>query len=291
MKTLNIGFELERLTISIDRILPVRIVKDPDKKVRRYREIVSTIKEVGLVEPLMVYPEKGNTGNYLLTDGHLRLAACKELGIKTVECIVSLDDESYTYNAKVNRLAPIQERNMILKAVENGLSIEKIAAALNVDVSKIRASLNVTSGLCEEVVEKLKDKQMSPMALKALRSVLPARQIEISELMVAANNFTKAYVEALLLGTPKNMLKPKATKPTRRIKPEELAQMELEMESLGMQYKACESVFSEKVLQLTVIRRYMMRLLDNPKINRFVKSRHAEIHAELAEIIASETVC
>ena len=291
MEKPNIGFELERITLPIDRILPVRAIKDPDKKVRRYTEIVSTVREVGLVEPLMVYPEKGGTGNYLLTDGHLRLAACRELGLKTAECIVSLDDESYTYNAKVNRLAPIQERNMILKAVENGLSVEKIAAALNVDVSKIRASLNVTSGPCDEVVEKLKDKQMSPAALKSLRSVLPARQIEIAELMVAANNFTKSYVEALLLGTPKNMMRPKAVKPARRVKREELARMELEMESLGMQYRACESVFSEKVLQLTVVRRYVMRLLDNPKVNRFVRSRHAEIHAELAEIVANDTVC
>lgn len=291
MNTPSISFELERRTVPIDQVLPVRVVKDPDKKVRRYSEIVSTIREIGLVEPLMVYPDKGKSGNFLLTDGHLRLAACKELGHKKVECIISHDDESYTYNAKVSRLAPIQERNMILKAVENGVSMEKIAAALNVNVAKIRSSLKITVGLCDEVVEKLKDKQMSPSTLKALRSVLPARQVEIAELMVAANNFTKGYVEALLLGTPKEMLKPKEPKQNRRIKAEELAHMQVEMESLGKQYKACEAVFSQKVLQLTVVRRYMMRLLENPKVERFVKSRHSEIHAELAEIIASDTVC
>jgi hypothetical protein len=32
------------------------------------------------------------------------------------------------------------------------------------------------------------------------------RQIEIAELMVSANNYSKGYAEALLLGTPKDML-------------------------------------------------------------------------------------
>ncbi len=291
MKKPFVAFELERIRIPIEKILPVRIVKDPDKKVRRYREIVSTIREVGLIEPLMVYPEKGDMGNYLLTDGHLRLAACRELEIGLVDCIVALDDECYTYNARVNRLAPIQERRMLLKAVENGVSIERIAAALNIDISKIRARLSVTSGICPEVVEMLKEKQMSSSALRLLRKAIPARQIEMAELMVSANNFTRMYVEALLLGTPKDKLVSAASKPLRKIKPEELARMEFETESLSKAYKACEQVFSERVLQLTVLRRYAMRLLENEKVNRFVRSRHVEIHAELTEIVASETIC
>ncbi len=291
MNQAYLAFELERFKLSLNRILPVRIIKDPEKKVRRYREIVSTIREVGLIEPLMVYPEKGGTGNYLLTDGHLRLAACRELGIQEVDCIIALDDESYTYNAKVSRLAPIQERQMILKAVDNGVSIERIAAALNVNVREIRARVNVTVGLCPKVVEMLKDKQISPQTLRLLRRAVPVRQIEMVELMVAANNFTKIYAEALLVGTPKEKLVRCMTKTARKIKPEEMARMEMEMESLGKEYKACEQVFSEKMLQLTVLRRYAMRLLENEKITRFLSSRHAEIHAELAAIVASETVC
>jgi len=289
MNHANISFELERIKVSIDRILPVRIIKDPEKKVRRYREIVSTIREVGMIEPLMVYPETGEAGNYLLTDGHLRLAACHELGIQVVECIVALDDESYTYNAKVSRLAPIQERQMILKAVDSGVSVDRIAAALNVDAREIRARVNVTAGLCPEVIELLKDKQISSQTLKLLRKAVPVRQIEMVELMVAANNFTKIYADALLVGTPKEKLVRCITKTARKIKPEEMARMEMEMESLGKEYKACEQVFSEKML--TVLRRYAMRLLENDKVNRFLSSRHTEIHAELASIVASETVC
>jgi ParB-like chromosome segregation protein Spo0J len=286
-----IAFEMRRVTLPVEKILPVRMIKDSEKKGLRQDTILTTIREAGLIEPLMVYPQKGDTGYYVLTDGHLRLAACKELGFTEVECIVALDDECYTYNAKINRLAPIQERQMILNAVANGVSIERIAAALNLDPSAIRARINVTDGICADAVEMLKDKQMSPDTLRLLRKVVPSRQIEIVELLVAANNYTRVYVEALLFGTPKNKLSPAANKHVRKIKPEEVARMEMEMESLEKEYKICEKGFSEKMLQLTVFRRYVMRLLENPKVTRFLGVRHTEIHAELSAIVASETVC
>lgn len=287
----KIAFQLERFRLPIERVLPVRIIKDPEKKVRRYSEIVSTIREARMIEPLMVYPEKGNTGNYLLTDGHLRLCACKELGFKEVECILANDDESYTYNAKLNRLAPIQERRMILKAIESGVTVERLAKVLNMDVTEIRARLNVTNGLCAEVIEMLKDKQISPGTLSVLRKVVGGRQIEMVELMLGANNFSKIYAEALFLGTPKDKLSPSALKRSKKIKPEELARMEFEMDSLEKEYKACEEGFSEKMLQLTVLRRYVMRLLENEKVSRFLAARHPEIYAEMSAIVAAETVC
>ncbi|MDB6076690.1 MAG: plasmid stablization protein ParB [Akkermansiaceae bacterium] len=287
----QISFQLERIKVPLDRILPVRIVTDPQKKIRRYKEIVSTIRVAGLIEPLMVSPEKGKTGNYVLADGHLRLIACRELGMTEVDCIVALDDESYTYNAKVNRLAPIQERRMILKAVESGIPIERIAEAFGEDVRKVKARIAVTDGLCSEVVEMMKDKQISPHALKLLRQAMPARQIEMTELMAAANNFTKAYVEALLVSTPKSKLSPSRLKSDPKVKPEDLARIEMEMESIGREYKTCEEMFSKRVLVLTVFRRYVVGLMENERINRFIKSRHSGIHAELEAIVASETVC
>jgi hypothetical protein len=49
--------------------------------------------------------------------------------------------------------------------------------------------------------------------IKLLRQVNAVRQIEIAELMVGASNYTHGYVEALILGTPKDQLiKPVAAK-------------------------------------------------------------------------------
>ena len=200
------GFQFERLTLQLSQLLPVRHLSDPDKNVSRYRSIVSSIREVGVIEPLMVYPQNGKDGTYLLLDGHLRLHALREIGIKEVECLISTDDESFTYNARINRVSPIQEHAMITRAVKSGVSVERIAAALDMDVREIRSRMNILRGINEEAVELLKDKQLSPGVFRTLKRVTALRQIEIAELMVGANNFTRGYAEGLFMVTAKDQL-------------------------------------------------------------------------------------
>lgn len=285
-----LAFEPLRLTLPIEKVLPIRVTKDPGKVTVRYAAILASIKEVGVIEPLMVFPQKGNPGFYQLVDGHFRLAACQELGKAEVDCLVSTDDEGFTYNARINRLAPIQERQMILKAVESGLSIERIAKVLNLKASDIKTRLNMTEGIAEEAVERLKDKQIGTRTFRLLKQVLPVRQVEIADLMTTANNYSRPYLEALIFGTPKELMAAQARKKKKALKPEEIARMENEMESLQAEYRACEQTFSASMLQLTVFRRYIMKLLENAKVKRFLMTRHPEIHAELADIVANETI-
>ena len=63
----------------------------------------------------------------------------KQLGVETVECLVANDDETYTYNKRVNRLPPVQEHRMIVRAVERGVTEAVIADALGLEVGSIRA--------------------------------------------------------------------------------------------------------------------------------------------------------
>jgi hypothetical protein len=42
---------------------------------------------------------------FILLDGHLRLEAVKQLGQTHVRCLIATDDEAYTYNKRVNRIA------------------------------------------------------------------------------------------------------------------------------------------------------------------------------------------
>jgi len=96
MTDAKIGFEMRKIRVPLAVILPVRQVKDPEKTVHRYKTIRASINEVGLVEPLMVHPQKGGDGTYLLLDGHLRLFALKELGETEADCIIANDNESFT---------------------------------------------------------------------------------------------------------------------------------------------------------------------------------------------------
>ena len=48
--------------------------------------------------------------------------------------MLARDDEAVTYSRSVNRLAVVQEHFMILRAIERGVSKEKIARVLNVKI-------------------------------------------------------------------------------------------------------------------------------------------------------------
>src|SRR5688572_20680568 len=185
MTEAKLGFEMRKVRIRLDAVLPVRQIKDPQTAGRRYRTILASVREVGLVEPLVVYPHKGTQGGYLLLDGHFRFAALKELGHSEADCIISTDDECFTYNARVNRLNSIQEHKMILKAVQNGVSPERIAAALNIPLRVVRASMSLLTGIHAEAADLLKDKNIAPKAVRLLKKVSGIRQIEIAELMVS----------------------------------------------------------------------------------------------------------
>ena len=291
MNELKLGFEMRKIRLSLSAILPVRQIKDPQKNIRRYRTILASIKEVGMVEPLMVYPQKNGPGKYLLLDGHLRLFALKDLGESEADCIVSSDDESFTYNARISRLAPIQEHKMILKAANNGVRPERIAAALNMEVREVKASMTLLDGIHEDAADLLKDKAISPKAIRLLRKVTALRQIEIAELMVSANNFTTGYAEALVLGTTKDQLaNPEEPKRKEGMSAEEIARLEGEMESLERDVKAVEETYGENMLNLTLARGYFKKLLDNAKVVRFLNGNYRDFLTEFEAIAASDGV-
>jgi ParB/RepB/Spo0J family partition protein len=291
MSEMKIGFEMRRVRIALADILPVRHVKDPQDNIKRYRTIRASIKEVGLIEPLVVYPQKGAPGKYLLLDGHLRHYALKDLGRTEAECIIASDDESFTYNARVNRLNPIAEHKMIMKAVNNGVKPEKIAAALNLSEADVKASMTLLDGINEEAADLLKDKAVSPKAIRLMRKVSGVRQIEIAELMVSAGNYTKGYAEALVLGTPKDQLvNPDEPKQKKGMTREEIGKLEAEMETLERDLKAVERSYGDNMLNLTLARGYVKKLLDKARVVRFLNANHPDIFAEFESLAAAETV-
>jgi hypothetical protein len=290
MSEMKVGFEMEKIELPLDVVLPIRKIKDPHN-LKRYQAIVQSIREVGLIEPLMVYPQKDRTGTYLLVDGHLRHLALKQLGKTTAECIIAKDDECFTYNNRINRLPPIQCHKMIVKAVRNGVKPERIAAALDMPLKVVRGLITLLDGINDEAAHLLRDKNISPKAIRLLKKVTGLRQIEIAEFMVDANNYAAGYAEALILGTPKNQLvNPAEPKEKTGLSSEEVARMEQEMESLEKDFKAVEAAYTENMMNLTLARTYIKNLLKNAKVVRFLSNNHAEFLSEFEAIVAAETV-
>lgn len=289
MTKVPLGFIPDTLLVPLDQILPSR--KTPTGLITsvKFKQIRSSIDDVGLIEPLSVTVANKTTGQHLLLDGHIRLIALTELGFTEAPCLVATDDEAYTYNSRINRLSTIQEHFMIRRAIERGLSMERLAKALSVDVSHIIKKMTLLDGICPEAADLLKDRQFSAEISRVIRKMKPTRQVECVELMVSANNITVSYAEALLVATPTEMLVDgKKPQKLTGVTQEQMSRMEREMANLQGQYKLVEQTYAEDVLNLVLARGYLAKLLDNKSVVRYIKQRRPEV-LEQFEVIVETT--
>lgn len=276
-RSIILGFEDGCIPLPIDTILPLRTIGKSAKSSRKYRQIAASIAQIGIVEPPVVVRSPGESTAWLLLDGHLRIEALKDAGAQEVECLVSTDDEAFTYNRQVSRLAPIQEHRMIRKAIERGVPEEKIAAALDMNMCSVQRKARLIDGICEEAVAILKDKPCTNAVFKAFRKMKAMRQIEAAELLVNANTYSVAYVNAILAGTPQAQLAESSrSKKVKGITPEAMARMEQELARLQEGIASIQDSYGQDNLHLTVIKAYIGKLLGNARIVRYLAQNRPE---------------
>ncbi len=288
-RPVQLGFEKAGVRLAITDIAPLRLVSNAVKKTPKYHQIAASIREVGIVEPPIVARDRREPGKYLLLDGHLRIEVLKEMGETEVVCLISTDDEAFTYNKRLNRLAIVQEHKMILKAVESGVSEDRLARALNVDIASIKRKRRLLDGICPEAAELLRDKHLPIQAFWILKKMLPLRQIEAANLMVAMNRYTLAYAKLLLAGTPPEQLveahRPKVIK---GLTDEQIALMERESENLQQEFKLAEQSYGVDHLDLVLAKGYLGSLLANARVARYLAQHHGEILKEFQKIAETE---
>ncbi len=259
------------------------------KSTQKYQQILASIREIGVVEALVVFPQKD--GTYLLLDGHVRLEALKHIGGTDVRCLVATDDETYTYNKRVNRMATIQEHAMILKAIRSGVSEDRIAKVLRVDVGSIRQKRDLLNGICKEASEILKNRYVALGVFVILRKMKPMRQIEVAEMLVSTGNFSVPFTKALFAATQADMLvQPDKHKTVKSLTPEQIAKMEKEMEVLQRDLKLIEESHGNQVLNLVLARGFVTKLFGNARVSRYLDQHHSEIFRELQAISETDSL-
>ncbi|MDP1826601.1 MAG: plasmid partitioning protein RepB C-terminal domain-containing protein [Archangium sp.] len=284
--SLKAAFEFEGTMVPLDKLLPTRSVGEKLKNSAKYRALLASVREVGIVEPLSVFPQKG--GKFLLLDGHARVEALRELGITEVLCLIATQDEGYTYNQKVNRIAPIQANRMILKALDAGVSEDRIAKALNLSAQTVRGNRHLLQGVCREAVELLRDKHVARGTLTLLKKVKPLRQMEMAEIMVAAGNYTATYARALVMTTGKDQLvDPEDPRKIPGVKPEDLARLEHETRVQEKDFRVLDETYNEQVMALTIARGYLRPLIDNGRVVRYLSQNRREFLTEFQRIVES----
>lgn len=276
------GFDKETVDLRVDQIVLLKVVNSAAHRSPKYRQILASIREVGIIEPPVV---SRSHGKYILLDGHMRVEALKELGEAEVTCLVSTDDEAFTYNKHINRLSTVMEHKMILRAIERGVPEAKIAAALNIEIKSIVTRRDLLNGICAEAAELLKDKIVPIATFPILKRMKSFRQIEAATLMNDANTYSKTYARMLLAATPKDQLvDPEKPKKIKGLDEDQMARMESEMESLQREYRLIEENYGKDVLNLTLTKGYLGSILGNAKVVRYLAQNHADILTQFQKI-------
>lgn len=282
-KKLNKAFEQAIIRLKLSEISPSKEVNKDIFSTRKYAQIVSSIREIGLIEaPIVTFSDNG----YTLLDGHLRLNALKDLGIQEIDCLVSTDNENFTYNKHVNRLSNIQEQRMIEKAINLGVSIERLARVLNIEPESIKKKKNMLKGICPEVVEILKDKIVSSKVFYYLARMKPKRQIEATKIMVESKTFTSSFARSIWLATSDEQL----AVPRRQKKPvvtdfSHFTKLEEEINRLHGEYEEIEENYGLNVLNFTLVKGYVKTLVMNPRVNRYLRINNPDILEHLESIV------
>jgi ParB-like chromosome segregation protein Spo0J len=280
------AFQSTILTLPLSDITPLKDLNPRVRVTAKYKQIATSLRHVGLIEPLVVFQAADK--KYWLLDGTLRYDILKAEGlVSQVRCLLATDDESYNYNKRVNYLPPIAEHAMILKALANGVTEERIAEALDVDVAAIRKKRHLLDGICQEAAELLKDKRVTAAGFGVLRKMKPVRQIYAAEMMEASNNYSTRFAQGLLAVTkPDGLVNPNETQKRSRIATaNQQSVMEQGSDALLEDIKMVQKGYTKDLLSLTIATGYLTQMLENARIERHLLKHHPDILHAIREIL------
>ena len=105
MNPVSLGFLPKVIEVQLDNLLPLKTFAATITSSTKFKQVVASIKELGLIEPLIVGPLERKTNKHPLLDGHLRLAAMRELGIASAACLAASNTSSVSSSRYLMRTA------------------------------------------------------------------------------------------------------------------------------------------------------------------------------------------
>src|SRR3972149_6758368 len=176
---------------SIDRPLKIsREVIDPE----RVRELAESIREVGLLEPVLIRPVNGR---YEMVAGDRRYLAHKLLGLKEINAIVKpLDDRETVVTRGIENLqrvnlTPSEESQVyLLMKIEGEMSIAGISKRTGKTEKTISRYLNFAK-FSEEVRRSVDRKEISLNCLEVLQEIDDPDQFMYFWQMASQNGITE----------------------------------------------------------------------------------------------------
>ena len=150
------------------------------------------------------------------------------------------------------------------------------------------AEPQLVGGVCLEALDLLNDFGAPLKIFPMLREVLPSRQVEIVRLMIALDRVQFRVARVLIALTPRSQLAdPLARrKEYEGISQSQLAAMETDLAKATHEYLGAASTHGATLLNLIAVTSYFDRLLNNPKLVRFLARNfagHLEVYQKLLD--------
>ncbi|MCA9177474.1 MAG: ParB N-terminal domain-containing protein [Planctomycetales bacterium] len=276
------GKLVQGLDIPIVKLVPRNERKVSKKYIKR---IDASLRAVGLIEPLIVYPQGDN---YEILDGCLRYRILLEMGVETVPCLLGSEREAFTGNRMVNQLSASQEMRMLRKSLEE-LDEKTIANALGMVGISHRLNVGLLKKLEPSVVKAFEGGKMNLQCAKELAHVKPERQAEILKLMDSCNDYSVTFARGLVLKTPvaKRAKANGARTPWTRAddKKNDLLKKLKEAEQQQDFYSGLYRQYTTNLLKLVI---YVRSLLASEPVREYLRERYPQ-QLEIFEQIINST--
>ncbi|WP_454889108.1 plasmid partitioning protein RepB C-terminal domain-containing protein [Serratia quinivorans] len=268
----------------VENLSPSRSIPVNVRSSNKYKQILTSIAEIGLIEPIIIFIS--DNGEHKVLDGHLRIEALKDLTITHAHCLISPVEDTYSYNKRVNHLTILQEQRMLQKAVESGVSVEKLCAVLGLSQGIINTRLRISEGISKEALALLADKNVSQNVFDVLRKIKPHKQMDFVTTMVTLNNVTKKFALSMLHALPaENLVRKPDNAPEDKDMVKTLARLEKEMAALQVETQDIQNEFAENNLNLMVVRSYIAKLLSKNEIIHWLYDNKSEYLDVLKKVL------
>ncbi len=265
-------------------IITLRPLRERKVSKREYERILASIRAIGLIEPLVVYPDGES---FLILDGTQRYRALLELGVEIVPCILGKRREAFTGNRMVNRVSPVQENRMIERSLEE-LDEQTIAAALGLSGIGHRMKKTLLKQLHPDVAAEFDHGKITRTCALELTHVKPPRQKEILTAMESYNDWSLPFVRSLILKTPpplRDLRRRRKHDPWNKTakRKDDLLKKLADAEQKHDFYSRLYKQYTVDLLRLAI---YARSLLTNNRIREYLDQHHPEIVARFEAIIA-----
>jgi hypothetical protein len=268
------------------KILPLRRVEEGLRKTSKVKCIEASIRELGLIEPLVVFPQANSDGCHILLDGHVRHMILKSLGESTAKCLIAIDDEGFTYNHKINRLSAIQEHFMILRAIENGVVGSPHRPIARRECPYDSSEMGHARGNLHRSRENPQGSPGDEQNLSTAAAAEADSPDRSGGTHLCRGELFRGLREVLVAATPPDQLvEEERPKEVRGLSSDDVARMEHEMATLAREFKLIEDSHGKNVLNLVIVNGCLKKLLDNARVVRFLSQYYPEILAEFQKLI------